>query len=130
MARDIIEAKRLMAYEITKLVHGEAEADTAVSTAKALFSGGATKDAPLAEVKGSDFEGDDAEEGKMVLAVDVVAAIGMTASKSEARRLIKQGGISVDGEKLADADVRVCAKSGMEYMFKVGKKKYRKVVFQ
>ncbi len=126
--KDILEAKRRMAFEITKLVHGEEEAKSAVETAKALFSGGATKDAPLAEVALADFEGEDAEGGKNVLAVDVVSFIGMTASKSEARRLIKQGGVSVDGEKLKTTDDKVLLQSGAEFMFKVGKKKYMKVV--
>ncbi len=90
----INEKKELLAYELTALVHGREEADKAKEASHALFAGGGDdSNMPTTEL-------DVPEEGMNV--IDVMLACGLAASKGEARRLIQQGGISADGEKVTD----------------------------
>ena len=90
----INEKKELLAYELTALVHGKDEADKAREASHALFAGGGDdSNMPTTELAVPD-------EGMTV--IDLLVACGLAASKGEARRLIQQGGISVDGEKVAD----------------------------
>lgn len=118
LLKDIIAAKRKMAYEITKLVHGEAEADAAVNTAKSLFSGGPTENAPSFKTNATN-----------IALIDLLVESGMLASKSEARRMINQGGISVNGEKITDimTTLNIPDYSG-ELILKAGKKKFMKII--
>ncbi|HOY46976.1 MAG TPA: tyrosine--tRNA ligase [Alphaproteobacteria bacterium] len=114
---DIVAAKKKMAYEITKLIHGETLAIDAVSTAKALFSGGAeSAGIPSTEIKMSE---------KMNI-VDFAVASGIVPSKSEARRMIEQGGLLVDGEKITDKDFMV--EPAKSIMLQKGKKTFLKVL--
>ena len=90
----INEKKELLAYELTALVHGKDEADKAREASHALFAGGGDdSNMPTTELAVPD-------EGMTV--IDLLVACGLAASKGEARRLIQQGGISVDDEKVAD----------------------------
>ncbi len=90
-------AKEILAFELTKLVHGEEEAQKAADAAKALFSGaGSSENMPEVELSESDFN-----EGK-ILVSDIMIKAGIAKSKGECRRLIEQGGVSVDDEKVAD----------------------------
>ncbi len=98
---DIIKAKRTMAYEITKLVHGAAEADKVLESVDALFGSGSNVDnMPQAECALADVE-------QGVLLVDLLTMINFLPSKSETRRMIAQNAISVNGKKITDANYSV-----------------------
>jgi len=91
----INESKKVLAYEITKLVHGEAAAEDAAKSAQALFAGGGDNSAmPTTAVPGSDLEA-----GLDI--IDALVLTGLCKSKSEARRLVQQGGVAVNNEKVA-----------------------------
>ena len=95
---DIVGAKKRMAYEVTKLIHGEELAVDAVAAAMSLFNGGPNAGTvPTAELKMS---------GDMNV-VDFIVAAGLVPSKSEARRTIEQGGLMVDGEKITDPTTHI-----------------------
>jgi len=115
----INEAKTVLAYEVTKIVHGEEEANKAKKAAEALFGGaGNTQDMPTVA----------AETGKKLL--DVLTAGKVFASKSEGRRLIQQNGLSLNDAKVMDVDY-VLQDSDFtdgEAIVKKGKKKYFKLV--
>ena len=115
----INEAKTVLAYEVTKIVHGEEEANKAKKAAEALFGGaGSTHDMPTVA----------AETGKKLL--DVLTAGKVFASKSEGRRLIQQNGLSLNDAKVTDVDYILQEsdfKAG-EAIVKKGKKKYFKLV--
>lgn len=115
----INEAKTVLAYEVTKIVHGEEEANKAKKAAEALFGGaGSTQDMPTVAV----------ETGKKLL--DVLTAGKVFASKSEGRRLIQQNGLSLNDAKVTDVDY-VLQDSDFtdgEAIVKKGKKKYFKLV--
>ncbi len=116
-------AKEILAYELTKLVHGEEEAKKAEAGAKALFSSGDAEHMPTAELSKDDFA-----DGPMdILAVLVKA--GLAASRSEARRNVIQGGVTVDGEKVAAIDKTYSMEDfGEGLVFRRGKKNFKKVV--
>ncbi|MDR1193189.1 MAG: tyrosine--tRNA ligase [Peptococcaceae bacterium] len=126
-AGDIIKAKRLMAYEITKLVHGEEETAKALSAAQALFGGGAA----------GGVAGDEAPESEYLIGtegisvVDLFVRAGFAESKSEVRRLIQQNGAAVDGRRCADPDEIVTRPQDKDYvLLKKGKKSFLKVRFR
>ncbi len=122
-AEDIRAAKKKMAYEITKLVHGEEEADKAVAAAASLFGGAAmSSDVPTA-----DYSVDKVNAGLNI--VDLAVEVGFIASKGEARRLIQQNGLSVDGEKVTDAFAKVPTDKD-SILLQKGKKNFLKVVFK
>ncbi len=108
----INRAKEVLAYELTKEVHGEEKAKLAESQAKAAFGGG---DAELLTKEVSGVE----------TVVDAMVAAGVAKSKGEARRLIEQGGVSVDDTKVTDANMLIPAK---EFVLHKGKKVHLKVV--
>ena len=112
------KAKEILAYELTKLVHGEEEAKKAEESAKALFGSGSAENMPTYEVEEDDYTDDQ---------VDVITLLvksGLVPSRSEGRRAIEQGGVSVDGEKIADVKF-TCAKEKVAegFVLKRGKKK-------
>ena len=120
------QAKEILAYELTKLVHGEEEADKAQSAAKALFSQGNAADMPTAELTEEDLT----EGGIDILSMLVKS--GLVPSKAEARRAVQQGGVAVDGKKVSDIQA-VFGKeklSGEGLVLKKGKKNFRKVVLK
>ena len=116
-------AKEILAYELTKLVHGKEEAEKAQAAAKALFSAaGDSEHMPTAEISAEDFK-----DG----AIDMITLVhqsGLCATRSEARRNIQQGGVSVDGEQVKDIAKTFpmeAFKDGL--IVKRGKKNFRKV---
>jgi tyrosyl-tRNA synthetase len=118
------QAKEILAFELTKLVHGEEEAVKAQEGARALFSSGSAADMPTSELSGEDFT-----DG----AIDVISLLvksGLVASRSEGRRAIEQGGVAVDGEKVTDIKAVVAKDSISEdgLVLKRGKKNFRKIV--
>ena len=119
------EAKEILAYELTKLVHGEKEAELAKEGARALFSGGNTSQMPVTELSELDF-GEDENIGILTLLVKA----GLAASNGEARRNVQQGGVSIDGEKVSDPKTVLNKNDISEdgIVLKRGKKKFMKIV--
>ena len=119
------EAKEILAYELTKLVHGEEAADKAKAASKALFAGsGDTEHMPTTELTNDDFGGG---------SIDVLTLLvkcGLAASKGEARRLVQQGGVSVNDEKVAAIETTFgCEQfTGDGVVIKKGKKVFHKAV--
>ena len=118
------QAKEILAYELTKLVHGEEEAVKAQESAKALFAKGVAADMPTATLTDADME-----DGKIDI-LSMLVKSGLVSSKSEARRAVEQGGVTVDGEKVTDIKTVYEAASleGAGIVVKRGKKNFRKVV--
>jgi len=114
-------AKELLAYELTKLVHGEEEAEKAKAAAKALFGGsGSNENMPVAEIDSADLT-----DGAIGL-LNLLVKSELAPSISEARRLVQQGGITVNDEKKTDPKEMI-ALSG-ETIVRKGKKAFKKVV--
>ncbi|NMP36921.1 MAG: tyrosine--tRNA ligase [Clostridiales bacterium] len=119
------EAKEILAYELTKLVHGEEEAQKAQSAAKALFGGGAdSENMPSTTITAVDFT-----DGAIGV-IDLLVKASLASSRGEARRLIEQGGVSVDDEKVASfaAVISTDAFSKGSIIIKKGKKIFHKIV--
>ena len=111
------EAHKALAFEVTKFVHGEEEALKAKKASEEIFSGASSENMPMIESNleiGSDL-------------LSVLTDVGITPSKSEARRLIMQGGISVDDEKITDVNYKINKK---EVIIQKGKKSFNKVVMK
>ena len=121
---ELNKAKEILAYQLTELVHGEEEAKKAQEGARALFSGADTSHMPTTELSEEDFD----EEGKIDLITLLVKA-KLVPSRSEGRRAIQQGGVSIDGEKLTDIyhTVEKDAFAGDGIVLKRGKKKFKKI---
>ena len=121
---ELNKAKEILAYQLTELVHGEEEAKKAQEGARALFSGADTSHMPTTELSEEDFD----EEGKIDLITRLVKA-ELVPSRSEGRRAIQQGGVSIDGEKLTDIyhTVEKDAFAGDGIVLKRGKKKFKKI---
>ena len=118
----INEKKEILAFEITKLVHGEEEARKALEAARALFSGeGDDANMPTTEIE---LEND-------IGLLDLLVLTKLAASKGEARRLIDQGGISLNGNKISDVNLRITKADLAEPLkIKKGKKAFHKVVLK
>ena len=117
------QAKEILAYELTSLVHGEEEATKAQETARALFSGAAD----TANMPSTQLQAEDLKDGKIGILTMMVKA-GLAASNGEARRLVQQGGVLVDGEKVADPTASFTAEQlSAGLVIKKGKKVYHKV---
>ena len=120
------EAKEILAFELTKLVHGEEEANKAKEGARALFAGGGnTSQMPVTELSGEDFDVD----GNIGILTLLVKA-GRASSNGEARRNVQQGGVSVDGEKVTEPKSVINKDNITEdgIVLKRGKKKFMKIV--
>ena len=121
------KAKEILAFELTKLVHGEEEATKAQEGARALFAGGANTDnMPTCELSEEDFADDNID------ILTVLTKSGLAASRSEARRNVEQGGVSVDGSQIKDIKA-VFAKdqfAGDGVVVKRGKKNFKKVILK
>ena len=120
----INEKKEILAYELTALVHGEEEAAKAKETARSLFAGGGNLENMPTAALSEDQVPDDG-----ILINDLLVAAGLAASKSEARRLVQQGGVSVEDEKVPDIEFKVekaALKEGV--VVKKGKKVFKRVV--
>ncbi len=117
------EAKDILAYELTKLVHGEAEAEAARASSRALFGGGAEGDIPSVTV------GEDVLTDGSADIITLLVAVGLVTSRSEGRRAIEQGGVTADGDKITDIKATVTAdalRAGV--LLRKGKKTYKKVI--
>ncbi len=120
---ELNRAKEILAFELTKLVHGEEEAKKAEESAKALFGAGSASDAPTEKLTESDLTDGVAD------ILTLLCRSGLAASRSEARRNVEQGGVSVNGEKVTDIRKTYGAAELSEgLLLKKGKKSYRKVV--
>jgi len=117
-------AKEILAYELTKLVHGEEEAEKAQAAAKALFAGGADD----ANMPTTELTEDQLTDGRIAI-LDLLLACKLAPSKSEARRLVQQGGVFADDEKVASIDVGFTAEQLRKGVrLRKGKKVYHKVI--
>lgn len=119
-------AKEILAFELTKMVHGEQAGEKAQATAKSLFGGVAdAENMPATVLKASDLQA-----GSLSI-LDALVACGLAPSKGEARRLIQQGGISLDGEKVADPTTTLAAGAlAKGIVIKKGKKVYHKITVE
>ena len=117
------KAKEILAYELTALVHGEEEATRAQETARSLFGGGAnSENMPTTTLTEADFT-----DGAINI-MDLLVKAGLTASKGEARRLVQQGGISVDDVKITDFAHTIAQEAvAAGVVVKKGKKVFHKV---
>lgn len=124
---EINKAKEILAFEVTKLVHGEEEAKKAQEGARAAFGGGGdSANIPSTVMDSADFEG----EGKGL--VSLIKELGLVPSNGEGFRTIEQGGLSINGEKVTNPKLFVTAdmfKDG-ELLIQKGKKKFHKVVIR
>ena len=120
------QAKEILAYELTGLVHGEEEAKKAQEGARALFSKGNAADMPTTEIEEADLT-----EGEVDL-ITLLQKSNLASTRSDGRRAIEQGGVSIDGEKVTDIKFMV-AKENLEgdgVVIKRGKKKFAKVILK
>ena len=119
-------AKEILACELTTLVHGEEESEKAKAASRALFTSGNAENMPTSELKEDDFDGD---------TIDILSVLqksGLAPSRSEARRNVEQGGVTVDGVQVKDSKA-VFTKAqftGDGVVVKRGKKNFKKVVLK
>jgi tyrosyl-tRNA synthetase len=118
------EAKEILAFELTKLVHGEEEANKALESARAVFSVGSSENMPTTEVSEEDLF-----NGK-IDTIAILVKAGLVATRSEGRRAIEQGGVTINEEKVTDIKLaftldEIAAK---DFIIKRGKKNFRKIV--
>lgn len=120
---ELNKAKEVLAFELTKLVHNEQEAEKAQNAARALFAGGAdASDMPCTSVEDCDFD----ENGRVTV-LSLMLKAGMIKSNGEGRRLIQQGGVSVNDEKISDIFFSLGREDLQnEIIIKKGKKVFRK----
>ena len=119
-------AKEILAYELTKLVHGDEEAEKAQAAARAVFSAGSTEGMPVAEITEADLK-----DGKIDI-MGLLVAAGLSDTRSAARRTVQEGGASVNGEKVTDIGAAYTPEEIMagDFVLKRGKKNFRKIVFK
>ncbi|MGN0156611.1 MAG: tyrosine--tRNA ligase, partial [Lachnospiraceae bacterium] len=119
------DAKDILAFELTKLVHGEEEANKAKTSSKSLFGGaGNAADMPTSTLKEEDFI-----DGTIDI-LSILVKAGLTASRSEARRAVEQGGVTVSEEKVTDIHTTYTKEQFKQdgMIIRKGKKTYKKVV--
>lgn len=117
------KAKEILAFELTKLVHGEEEAVKAQEAARALFSSGNAENMPKAELEDTDFQ-----DGQIDI-ISILVKSGLVPTRSEGRRAVEQGGVSVNGEKVTDFRALYKKEDFAEdFVLKRGKKNFRKVI--
>ena len=119
-------AKEILAFELTKLVHGEEEAAKAQESARALFSGGNAANMPTAVIKEENLR-----DGEIDI-MGLLVASGLCASRSEARRAVQQGGVAVNGEKVGSIEASYKPEdiNKEDFVLRRGKKNYRKIIFE
>ncbi len=120
------EAKEILAYELTSLVHGEEEAKKAKESARALFSGGNAADMPTTVLTEADLT-----DGNIDILTLLVKS-GLVSSKSEARRAVDQGGVAINGEKVTDIKLLLAGEDirYSETILRRGKKNFRRIQLQ
>jgi tyrosyl-tRNA synthetase len=117
------EAKEILAYELTKLVHGEEEAEKAKKSARELFTGGNAENMPLCELEEADFT-----DGSVDI-LTILQKSGLAPSRSEARRNVEQGGVTVEGETVNDIKASYTREQLSDgAVVRRGKKKFVKVI--
>lgn len=117
------EAKEILAYELTKLVHGEEESEKAQKASREIFSKGYSENMPTVKLEETDLI-----DNKISI-LDILVKSGLVPSKSEARRAIEQGGVAIDGEKVIDMNKQIIEeelKKGI--VITRGKKNFRKII--
>ena len=119
-------AKEILAFELTKLVHGEEEATKAQESARALFSGGNAANMPTATITEENLR-----DGEIDI-MGLLVASGLCASRSEARRAVQQGGVAVNGEKVTSIEASYKPEdiNKEDFVLRRGKKNYRKIIFE
>ena len=123
--QELNKAKKILAYEVTKLVHGEKVANQVRDAAEAVFaSGGVSEDMPTTEIENSDID--------TLLILDLLTKTKLAASKSEARRLVQQNGLSINGEKYTDINGVVTKEMFTDegLIIKKGKKIFHRVILK
>jgi tyrosyl-tRNA synthetase len=119
---ELNKAKEILAFELTKLVHGEEEAAKALESAKGLFSSGSSANMPSADIPKADLV-----DGS-IDAIGILVKSGLVSSRSEGRRAIEQGGVAVNGEKVTDVNARFDeAAFEDEFVIRRGKKNFRRI---
>ena len=121
-AADINNAKEVLAFEVTKLIHGEEAAKEALDAAKALFSGKGNEDAmPTTEISKDDLP---------IGLLQLMTNVGLTASNGEARRLVKQGGVSINDDKVTDVGMEISEDlfEDNKIIIKKGKKNFHRIL--
>ena len=125
--RNVNETKERLAYEITKIIHGEEEAETARNAARSLFASGgmgSKEGVPSISIEKSVFE-----NGVGIL--ELFTRSGLTPSNGEARRLVTQGGAELNGNKITDPKAIITlsdADEDGEFMLKAGKKRFMRII--
>ncbi len=122
---ELNKAKEILAFELTKLVHGQEEADKALEASKALFAGGGSlENMPTTELTDADFT-----DGVIDI-VSMLVASGLVASRGEGRRNVEQGGVTVEGEKITDFKQTFTKEelSGEGKVVKRGKKNFNRII--
>ena len=119
-------AKEILAFELTKLVHGEEEAAKAQESARALFSGGNAANMPTAVITEENLR-----DGEIDI-MGLLVASGLCASRSEARRAVQQGGVAVNGEKVGSIEASYKPEdiNKEDFVLRRGKNNYRKIIFE
>ena len=121
-------AKEILAYELTKLVHGEEEAEKAQESARQIFSAGAgaAENMPVTELTEEDLR-----DGTIDV-MGILVSAGLTKSRSEARRAIQQGGVQINGEKVTDIGLQFAQEdiNKEDFVIRKGKKNYRRITFK
>ena len=119
-------AKEILAFELTKLVHDEEEAGKAQESARALFGGGNSAEMPTAQLSEADLT-----DGSIDI-LDLLVKSGLVASRSEGRRAVEQGGVTMEGEKVADFRAVFAGEDfhGEGKILKRGKKNFKRIVIQ
>jgi tyrosyl-tRNA synthetase len=121
-------AKEILAYELTKLVHGEEEAEKAQVSARQIFSAGAgaAENMPVTELTEEDLR-----DGTIDV-MGILVSAGLTKSRSEARRAIQQGGVQINGEKVTDIGLQFAPEdiNKEDFVIRKGKKNYRRITFK
>ena len=119
-------AKEILAFELTKLVHGEEEAAKAQESARALLSGGNAANMPTAVITEENLR-----DGEIDI-MGLLVASGLCASRSEARRAVQQGGVAVNGEKVGSIEASYKPEdiNKEDFVLRRGKKNYRKIIFE
>ena len=119
-------AKEILAFELTKLVHGEEEAAKAQESARALFSGGNAANMPTAVITEENLR-----DGEIDI-MGLLVASELCASRSEARRAVQQGGVAVNGEKVGSIEASYKPEdiNKEDFVLRRGKKNYRKIIFE
>ncbi len=122
--QELNQAKKILAYEVTKMVHGQEEADKAKAAAEAVFAqGGVSADMPSTEIEEAELEN--------MTILDLMVRTKLTASKGEARRLVQQNGVAVNDEKVADPNMLITKDLIADgLIIKKGKKVFHRVTLK